>query len=73
MPPWKPKALRPRSTVTGHPAGGAVLIPTGAGASATAPGASPGLAVAGAAALAAGTLLVLGRRRRETPGPQETR
>jgi uncharacterized repeat protein (TIGR01451 family) len=50
--------------VTGHPPGGAVLIPTGEGASAPKAGASPALAAAGAAALAAGALLLTRRRTR---------
>jgi uncharacterized repeat protein (TIGR01451 family) len=48
-------------TVTGAPAAGAVVIPTGEGANA-APGTSRVLAAAGAAALAAGTLLLTRRR-----------
>lgn len=53
-------------TLTSGPVRGPVLIPAGEGASATPPGAGPGLAAAGAGALAAGTLLLIrrGTRRR---------
>jgi uncharacterized repeat protein (TIGR01451 family) len=52
------------STITTTVSPLAALIPTGEGASAAPPGASPGLAGAGAAALSAGMVLLLLRRRR---------
>jgi uncharacterized repeat protein (TIGR01451 family) len=62
-------------TISFSVTGVSVVIPTGLGAAAAVPGASPGLAAAGAATLAAGLLLIRRRtRRRVTPaGHQRVR
>jgi hypothetical protein len=65
-PPSGPVIRSRPHTISFTVTGGPVLIPTGEGA-ATVPGASPGMAAAGTAALAAGTamfLLLWERRRR---------